>query len=265
MGIRNKDMLEKTNVIYFENELEDEFSRAQITPKKIDKDYCYLGGLGRRLGRLFFYHILAKPIAFLYLKIKYGHRIVNRNVLKEVKKTGFFLYGNHTNPIADALVPTMLSHPKGVYVIVHANNVSMPVLGKITPSLGALPLPDDIVAARNFNFAIETLIENKKCIAIYPEAHIWPYYTKIRNYKDSSFKFPVKYNVPVFCFTNTYQKKKFGKTPRIVTYVDGPFYPDENLASKERRKKLHSMTINAMKERSKNSNVEVIKYVKKED
>ena len=264
MGIRNKDMLEKTNVIYFENELEDEFSRAQITPKKIDKDYCYLGGLGRRLGRLFFYHILAKPIAFLYLKIKYGHRIVNRNVLKEVKKTGFFLYGNHTNPIADALVPTMLSHPIGVYVIVHANNVSMPVLGKITPSLGALPLPDDIVAARNFNFAIETLIENKKCIAIYPEAHIWPYYTGIRNYGDNAFRYPAKANVPVFSFTNTYHKK-LGKTPRIITYIDGPFYPDESCSLGERRKKLHEQVILSMRNNAKKNTVELIKYVKKED
>ena len=200
-------MTEKTRVIYYENELEDEFSDAQITPKKIDKNYCYLGGVGRKIGRLFFYHILAKPIAFLYMKLKYGHKIVNKKALKKVRNTGFFIYGNHTNPIADALIPTMLGHPVGVYVIVHANNVSMPVLGKITPSLGAIPLPDDSDAAKNFNHAIDTLITQNKCIAIYPEAHIWPYYTGIRNYNDNSFRYSVKCNVPVFSFTNTYQKR----------------------------------------------------------
>lgn len=257
-------MSEKTRVIYYENELEDEFSKAQITPKKIDKNYCYLGGVGRKIGRLFFYHILAKPIAFLYMKIKYGHRIVNKKALKKVKNTGFFIYGNHTNPIADALIPTMLAHPVGVYVIVHANNVSMPVLGKITPSLGAIPLPDDSDAAKNFNHAIDTLIANNKSIAIYPEAHIWPFYTGIRNYNDHSFRYPAKYNVPVFSFTNTYQKKT-GKNPRIVTYVEGPFYPDENSLLKDRKRELHEKVLLSMKENSKKNTVEMIKYVKKED
>ena len=138
-------------IIYYTNELEDEFSTAQITPIKIDENYDYLGGFPRKVGRLFWYQIIAKPLAFLFLKIKFRHKIVNKEVLKQAKGTGFFLYGNHTNDIADALIPTMIGHPIGVYVIVHPNNVSMPVLGKITPSLGALPLPDDLKAMKNFD------------------------------------------------------------------------------------------------------------------
>jgi len=89
--------------------------------------------------------------------------------MKQARGTGFFLYGNHTNAIADALIPTMLRCPLGAYVIVHANNVSMPILGKITPCLGAIPLPDDKVAMKNFNEAIEHLVEKKQCITIYPD------------------------------------------------------------------------------------------------
>lgn len=252
-------------VIYYQNELEDEFSQAKISPKKIDGTYRYEGGVSRKPGRIIFYHILAKPIAFLFLKIKYHHKIVNKEFLKNVKNTGFFLYGNHTNAIADALIPTMIAHPVGVYVIVHANNVSMPVLGKVTPCLGALPLPDDKDAMKHFNAAINNVIRKKQCIAVYPEAHIWPYYTKIRNFKDSSFRYPVGCKVPVFCFTNTYQKRRWGKTPKIVTYLDGPFWPDEKLPVKEQKQKLHQSVMNSMKEFCKNSNVEVIKYIKKEE
>lgn len=250
-------------VIYYENELEDEFSEAKITPRNIDGTYCYVGGVARKLGRIFWYHMLAKTIAYVFLKIKFRHKIVNRECLKEAKGTGFFLYGNHTNAIADALIPTMICNPVGVYVIVHLNNVSMPVLGKITPSLGALPLPDDKEAVRNFNKGIEHFIQKKKCVAIYPEAHIWPYYTKIRNFKDSSFRYPVQCRVPVYCFTNTYQKKKRGKTPQIVTYVDGPFYPNEELSVREQKKALHEQVITSMKRDCRNSNVEIIEYIKK--
>lgn len=256
---------EKKPVIYYENELEDEFSTAQITPRKIDGSYRYEGTILRGLGRVFWYHMIAKPIACLFLKIKFRHKIVNRECLKQAKDTGFFLYGNHTNAVADALIPTMIGSPTGVYVIVHPNNVSMPVLGRITPSLGAIPLPDDKDAMKHFSTAIGHIIGRKQCITIYPEAHIWPYYTKIRNFKDTSFRYPVQCDVPVFCFTNTYQKKKIGKTPQIVTYVDGPFYIDKELSARNQRKQLHQQVLASMKKYCQNSNVEMIQYIKKEN
>lgn len=252
-------------IIYYQNELEDEFSDAVITPIKIDGSYDYEGGFRRKIARGIIYHIIAKNAASLFLKIKYNHKIVNKKCLSEAKGTGFFLYGNHTNAIADALIPTMICNPISVHVIVHANNVSMPILGKITPCLGALPLPDDKTAAKNFNTALQHIIEKKQCITIYPEAHIWPYYTKIREFKDQSFRYPVNCKVPVYCFTNTYQKRKWRKTPQIVTYVDGPFYPNDSLRSKEQRKQLHDEVLASMKKYCKNSNVEIIQYIKKEE
>lgn len=261
----SKKQTEK-KIIYYQNELEDEFSEAQITPKRIDETYDYSGGILRKIGRFFLYHIVAKIALFIFLKVKYRHKIVNKECLKQAKGTGFFLYGNHTNAIADALIPTMLRCPfGGTYVIVHANNVSMPVLGRITPCLGAIPLPDDKAAMKNFNKEMERLIEKKQCITIYPEAHIWPYYTKIRNFKDSSFRYPAACGVPVYCFTNTYQKRKWAKTPQIVTYVDGPFYPDNTLTMREQKQQLHQSVITSMKEYCKNSNVEMIQYIKKEE
>lgn len=255
----------KEKIIYYTDELNDEFSKAVITPRVIDEKYNYKGGIFRILGRFVFYYILARPAAYIFLKVKFHHKMVNRAVLKKAGETGYFLYGNHTNDIADALIPTMVAYPRGIYVIVHPNNVSMPVLGRITPALGAIPLPGEKGAVNNFIDMIKSIIAKKGCIAIYPEAHIWPYYTGIRNFKDTSFRYPVKEKVPAFCFTNTYQKAKWGKTPRIVTYVDGPFYPDEELSLASRRKKLRDDIYEAMKKRSENNTVEMIKYIKRED
>ena len=158
----------KEKIIYYKNELEDEFSTAQIKAKMIDASYKYEGGPFFFLGKLFFYEILAKPLAFCFMKIKYGHKIVGKKLLKEARKDGYFLYGNHTNDIADALIPSLSCFPKDVSVIVHPNNVSMPFLGKITPFLGALPLPDDAKAAKNFNKAIKHKIDKGYCVTIYP-------------------------------------------------------------------------------------------------
>lgn len=250
--------------IYYENELEDEFSTAEIHAKKIDGNYSYEGGFTRKAGRVFFYHLLAKPLAKLFLKIKFGHQIKNKSVLKVIKGQGYYLYGNHTNEIADALIPTIVQFWGSVYVIVHPNNVSMPVLGKITPSLGALPLPDTMEAMKNFRTAIRHKIAEGKCVTIYPEAHIWPYYTKIRPYKNTSFGYPVQDQAPVFCFTNTYQKRRMRKTPRITTYVDGPFYPVKSLPVSQQKEMLRKQVYETMVQRSQNNNVEIIHYVKKE-
>lgn len=100
---------------------------------------------------------------------------------------------------------------------------------------------------------------------IYPEAHIWPYYTKIRPFKDSSFRYPVQYQCPVICFTNTYQKRKHSKKPQIVTYVDGPFYPDAKLRGKEQKADLRNRVYEQMKERSSRNTLVLATYIKKGD
>ncbi|NLM01138.1 MAG: hypothetical protein GX220_06775 [Treponema sp.] len=260
-------MKEKRKVIYYSDELNDEFSLTQITTRKIDAAYDYDGKpFTRCLARLIIYRIIAIPLAALFLKIKFGHKIENKNIIKEFykkHKKGFFIYGNHTNDMADAYIPTMITLPRAAYVIVHANNVSIPIMGKFTPYLGAIPLPDDFTAARNFNQSIKKKIEKKCAIIIYPEAHIWPYYTKIRSFSDTSFRYPVQYNVPVFAFTNVYQKRRFRKLPKMITYIDGPFFLDKTLTVKEQKKILRDNVYAAMCERSKLNNVEYIRYEKK--
>ncbi len=258
--------MDKRKVIYYTDELNDEFSIAQITPRRIDGSYVYYHtSAWKRFTRFFWYRIIATPLALGYLKLKFHHRVENRSLLKAHRDTGYFMYGNHTQDIGDALIPNVLEIPKQTYVIVHPNNVSMPVLGRITPSLGALPLPDDMKAYRNFLKAIEQRIGEGAKVVIYPEAHIWPFYTGIRPFSDESFIYPVKQGVPAFCFTNTYQKRRFSSKPRIVTYIDGPFYPNEDIPPRERKKELRDRIYERMRERAKASDVEWIKYIKREE
>lgn len=250
--------------IYYNDELKDEFADDDIKAKTIDGTYRYSRvGFAEGFAHIFWYRVVATPLAWLYMKLHFGIRVVNKQALKEAGKNGFFLYGNHTHFLADALLPTVINVPRDVSTIVHPNNVSMPVLGRITPYLGALPLPDDAEAAKNFLGELDKRVKDNNCIMIYPEAHIWPYYTDIRPFTELSFKYPVKYKLPAFCITNTYQKRVFRSTPRMVTYVDGPFYADEKLPPKDRKKELRDRVYNQMKVRAKESNVSVIEYVKR--
>lgn len=257
--------MDKRKVIYYEDELNDEFSLAQITPITIDKNYVYDHGTAwKRFTRFFWYRIVATPIAYVYAKLTFHHKVIGREKLVAHKDTGYFLYGNHTQDIGDAVIPNLLHISKESYVIVHPNNVSIPVIGRIVPSLGGIPLPDDMDAYRNFLRVIDKRIEQGAKVVIYPEAHIWPFYTGIRPFPDTSFHYPVRCGVPAFCFTNTYQKRRFSKKPRIVTYIDGPFYPAEDVPQRQRKRELRDRIYACMCERARLSDVEWIKYIKKE-
>lgn len=254
-------MKRETKIIYYTDELNDEFSGTDFVPRKIDGSYSYEGGVLRKIGHIFWYHMIAIPCAYLFLYFKFRHKIVNRHLLKEAKGA-YFLYGNHTQQLADALIPTISSRPKDMYVIVHADNVSMPFLGKINSSMGAIPLPDTGEAAKNFMMFVKSKVAEGNPVTIYPEAHIWPYYTGIRPFKDASFGYPIQCSVPVYCFTNTYQRRKNSQKPRLVTYIDGPFYADESLSKKEQKEKLRNQVYETMMERSKSNTVELVKYIK---
>ena len=255
--------MDKRKVIYYTDELNDEFSTAEITPRQIDENYVYIHTTPfKRFTHFFWYRIIATPIAFAYVKLVFGHRVRGRQRFRKHSKDGYFVYGNHTQEIGDPFIPNMINFPKTNYVVVHPNNVSMPVLGKITPSLGALPIPEGLAAYKNFLDAIDTRISEGHGVVIYPEAHIWPYYTKIRNFPDTSFAYPAKSGTPVYCFTNTYHKRRFFKHPRIVTYVDGPFYPDMEKPLKARRKELRDKVYRCMCKRAEKSDHEQIKYIK---
>ena len=252
------------DTIYYTDELNDEFAGDTIKAKPIDENYFYGdNSFSFMAKRFFWYRIIGLPSLFLFLKLKYHHKIVNRGVFKPYKNKPVFIYANHTNNIADAFIPSLVGFPHSIYIIVHANNVSMPGLGKINPYLGALPLPDNLAATKNFMNAIKLRVSQKAAIMIYPEAHIWPFYSKIRPFIDLSFRYPVQYDCPVFCFTNTYQKRRFSKNPKIVTYVDGPFFCEPALNRKENQAALRNAVYEKMCERSKMNNIEIIKYIKK--
>ena len=118
------------------------------------------------------------------------------------------------------------------------------------------------------NKAVDTrLKKQRKCLVIYPEAHVWPYATKIRKFPagGKSFKYAVRNNLPVFTMTTTYHKRKNSKRdlPRMDIYVDGPFFPDPELSDEENQEMLAEKVYESMKKNAKKNTYEYFKYIKK--
>ena len=239
-------------IIYYKDELNDEFSNSNIKPRTIDENYKYIHKNPFWHIGCFFTNLITFPIMILYPKIKFNLKYIGKEKLKGIN-TGYFIYANHTQVFGDTHFTKKAVFPRFNDIIVNSENVSMPFFGNSIQTLGAIPVPTNRSAYKNFFECIKKKINNKDAITIYPEAHIWPYYTKIRNFKAVSFKYPIELNVPSFCITNTYQKVKNNKV-QIISYIDGPFYG-------ENKQDLRDKIYNKMVERSENSNIEVIKYI----
>lgn len=248
-------------VLYYDSYTDDVVTNKNQEYKiKLNYKWIHTNIIYRTCSRLLYY--FAYIISFFYCKFCLHVKIENRKILRKYKKKGYFLYGNHTQMIGDVFIPAHVAKEKRVYVIVSQANLGMVGIGQILPMLGAIPKSDSIGETKKVLDTVLTRIKTNKCVVIYPEAHVWPYYTKIRPFKSASFKFPVLCNAPSFVMTTTYYKRKFGKKPGIKVYVDGPFIPDNNISKKERQEKLSREIYECMKNRSKNSTYEYIEYKK---
>ena len=95
--------MDDRKVIYYTDELHDEFSTFTTDPPYIDGSYDYERRSGiKKFMNFFLYRIVMYPIVVLYALIVFRQKIVGREKLKPFKGKGIFLYGNHTQPLGDA-------------------------------------------------------------------------------------------------------------------------------------------------------------------
>lgn len=249
---------------YYSDELKDDFANTHIQAKKLPDDYKYVRTDGAwRAARFFVYKVFATPL--IMLVSCFLTRVKNKKALRGCKGGGAFIYGNHTAFLTDAMAPTRIAFPKTADVIVNPDAVSIKCgVGGLVRLLGGVPVPSDLHGLKNFSADVEEAAKHGHWVAIYPEAHIWPYYTGIRPFGAASFKYPAKCGVPVFAYTTTYKKRKFFKKPKKVIYVDGPFYGEgENI--KERAESLRRQVYEAMCARAALSDCAYFEYNKVDD
>ena len=259
-------MKQKERIIYYDSLKDDDFSGTNIEVKPLRDNYTYVHkNPFWILAEACLYYIIAKPAMLFTTKFICHQKFANKKLIKQAKKTGAILYGNHTTFLADSFAPHLLFPLKKTRIIVSPETMSIRGIQRLLAMLGVMPLTEKLSLKKKFLHAMRHYLNKRKLILIYPEAHIWPYYTKIRPFDDASFKYAALFDKPVYTITNCYQKRKFGKKPKIITYLDGPFYPNPELSTKENAAYLRDICYKAMVDRTeKYSTYEYIKYIQRE-
>ena len=266
-----KDIPKEERVFYYESEEDDPIKTDEQERKEkvtLPEGYEFIpkNPLVRLYARCCFgvFWVFGQWYERHYWKAKF----YGREKLKKAKKTGYVMYCNHTNPFHDVFGPALAADRK-IYTIISAVNLKLPKIGPLLPMIGGIPLGTNPEEKKAMNEAVDTrLVKQKKCIVIYPEAHVWPYATKIRKFPagGKSFKYAVRNNLPVFTMTTTYHKRKNSKRdlPRMDIYVDGPFYPDPKLSAEKNQDMLAEKAYESMVKYSKKNTYEYFEYRKKQ-
>ena len=260
----------KDKTIYYES-FDDDFAGTNINTNHIDENFKFINENPIWNGAAWvLYYVIARPIAWTLMKTVYGMKVENKQAFKKLKGTGYFLYGNHTQ-ILDVFVPPTANGFKRCNFVAGPDAVSIKGVRQIVMMLGAVPIPSTIHGMRKFTEVIERRYKEKRCITVYPEAHIWPYYNKVRPFSTTSFSYPAKLHSPVMAAVTVYRKRtgllSFVKMPARTICVSEPIYPKDDLTVKENSVYLHDEVYKFMCEKTDTpDNYEYIHYeLKKKD
>jgi len=219
-----------------------------------------------KVASFLLYYLIAFPLLTFYIRVINRTKVVNRKSLKRIKG-GCFVYGNHTH-WSDAYLPQVIAAPKRTYMIAGPDAVSIRGIRGIVMMLGAIPVPTQPRALRQFTDAIHQRHSEGACIAIYPEAHIWPYYTGVRPFPATSFAYPAEMGGPVVAMVTRYRERKSRsgklKMPGRTVILSDPIYAAPGLSIRETQKYLCRRVTEFMSEcAGLPGNFEYVRYCRK--
>ena len=238
-------------VIYYHDAANEDYAGTNIDTKYVGADFPFAPiGVVWKFLAFIAYYVIAIPLVSFCCYVVCGFRVKNRKAIRKIRKDGFFLYANHSH-FTDAFLAPIVSFPKRAYVIVDPDTVSIKGLRSFVQMVGAIPIPQGLRGMASFLDAVRLRTEEKCCVSVFPEAHMWNYCTFLRPFKSGSFRYPVHLGVPSVAVAVTYQRRKlpFLKRPRRTVFISDPFYPDETLSAKEAQKKLQDSVETFLREK----------------
>lgn len=167
------------------------------------------------------YYGIAFPILKIVTKIVYDLKIEGKENIKNLKG-GAVSVSNHVL-ILDCAMVGLSCGLKRIYYTTLESSFKIPFIRKLIKLLRALPIPQNITNKKYFISEVDKLIQKGSIVHFYPESALWPYYDKIRKFKNGAFNFAVSNKVPVvpmvFKFREPKGIRKIFKKGKDVTLV----------------------------------------------
>ncbi len=183
-------------------------------------------------------------------QIKIGNLIIKEVIGLEnylsVEHLGVMITANHFNPFDNYAVFKAIEKNLGrkrLYKIIREGNYTSfkGLYGFFFRNCNTLPIGSDIAVFKEFSKGIQTLINRKEKILIYPEQAMWWNYKKPRPLKPGAFRFAAKFDAPVLpIFITMEDSEKIGAdgfpVQAYTINILPPIFPKVELSVKENAK-----------------------------
>lgn len=188
---------------------------------------------------------LVMPILLLYNRLFNGFRIEGRHNLR-MARGGAITVANHVH-VMDATMLALTLFPRRPYFTTLQRNLEIPVISWLIRMLGGVPIPENARAIMAFMAALREQLAQGRLVHFYPETALWPYYDKLRPFKNGAFRLAVEGEVPVipmvFKFREPTGLYKLWKRKPLTTLVVGePIYPAKVGSHHDRMNDLRDRT-----------------------
>lgn len=197
------------------------------------------------------YYFVAVPAIFLISKVIFGLKIEGKENLEKARGAAITV-SNHVHFLDCAMIGLAM-FPKRIYYTASDGSFKMPIIRHLVKLLNALPISDNINSKKRLLLAIDDLLSKGEKVHFYPEASMWPYYKKIRRFKNGAFEVAFRNNVPVIPIVFKFRKvtglRKFIKEkPFITLKILEPVYLNPEHSKRQQIEHLKETVSNKMKE-----------------
>ncbi|MGI6152790.1 MAG: lysophospholipid acyltransferase family protein [Christensenellaceae bacterium] len=164
---------------------------------RFNDNYRYVS---KNPGLAFLYYFavfVGMPFVYLYYKVKYDFRVIDKKNVKALKKRSAVTVANHVHDV-DAMMLSYVFYPSFPYFIARRHNFEAFVLGGLVRVLRGVPLPEDTRHLERFTEQINDVLQRtRRKVHMFPEGEIEAYAKELRPFKNGAFHFAVKNNAPV--------------------------------------------------------------------
>ena len=238
--LRRIEELEKQGI--FDKDVEDDPETIPLLPD--DVDYLNKKSTSKIKSRI------ANGVAkrFLGELVRDNKLIIDKiNGLENMKNinSGAIITCNHFNPFDSFSIEKVfriaeMDKTKKLYKVIREGNyTNFPGLyGFFFRNCDTLPLSSSAKTMVEFMKAVDTILQRKDFILIYPEQSMWWNYKKPKPLKDGAFKFAVRNDVPVLPIFITMEDSSIIQddgfpVQKYTINIEKPIYPDKNLNKKQ--------------------------------
>ena len=141
------------------------------------------------------YYGIAFPILKVLTKLVYDLKIEGKEKIRNLKG-GAISVSNHVL-VLDCAMVGLACGLKKVYYTTQEGSFKIPFVRKLIKLLRAIPIRKKLENKKYFMKELKKQLKEKNIIHFYPEAALWPYYDKIRNFKKGAFNLAIENNVPI--------------------------------------------------------------------